>query len=165
MTDLLVRLYALPDLVPELERVRAQNISVRRGIAPEKHIVAAWVGATFNAHWQSETEVAFSSNPVTCWIAISEKRVVGFACWDATYRGFFGPTGVDETQRGKGIGKALLLACLHDMYAAGYAYGIIGAAGPIEWYKQTVGAVEIPDSTPGIYGGMLRQPEGEQHER
>ena len=46
-----------------------------------------------------------------------------------TAKAFFGPTGVDETYRGKGIGKALLLVCLHDMYAQGYAYGIIGDAG------------------------------------
>lgn len=156
MTDLLVRLYALPDLAPEIARVRAHNVEIRRGIAPEKHLVADWVGKTFGAHWQSETEVAFSRSPVTCWVAIAEKRVVGFACWESTYKGFFGPTGVDESQRGKGIGKALLFACLHDMYAQGYAYGVIGAAGPIDWYKQTVGAVEIPDSTPSIYGGMLR---------
>jgi len=157
MTDLLVRLYALPDAAPDLARARAAGVDIRRGLAPEKHIVLEWVNATFGAHWASETDVAFSRSPVTCWVATHEGKCVGFACWDATYKAYFGPTGVDESQRGKGIGKALLLVCLHDMYAAGYAYAIIGAAGPIDWYKQTVGAVEIPDSTPSIYRGMLRK--------
>lgn len=157
MTDLLVRLYALPDVAPDLARVREHNVDIRRGIAPEKHIVTQWVGATFGPHWASETDVAFNRSPVSCWLATFENRLVGFACWDASYKAYFGPTGVDEAQRGKGIGKALLLVCLHDMYAAGYAYAIIGAAGPIDWYKQTVGAIEIPDSTPSIYRGMLRK--------
>ncbi|MEO8397022.1 MAG: GNAT family N-acetyltransferase, partial [Chloroflexota bacterium] len=54
------------------------------------------------------------------------------------------------------IGKALLLACLHDMLAQGYGYAIIGWAGPVEFYVNAVGAIEIPDSRPGVYRGMLR---------
>jgi predicted N-acetyltransferase YhbS len=81
--------------------------------------------------------------------------VVGFACHDTTYKNFFGPTGVDESQRGRGLGKALLLACLHAMAAQGYGYAIIGGVGPAEFYAKTVGAVEIEGSTPGIYKGVL----------
>jgi GNAT superfamily N-acetyltransferase len=63
---------------------------------------------------------------------------------------------VDETYRGRGIGKALLLACLHDMWAQGYGYAIIGWAGPVDFYIRAVGAIVIPDSSPGIYRGMLK---------
>ena len=42
------------------------------------------------------------------------------------------------------------------MYTVGYAYAIIGDAGPVEYYKKTVGAVEIPNSHPGIYKNMLK---------
>jgi len=48
------------------------------------------------------------------------------------------------------------MACLHDMYSKGYGYGIIGGVGPAEFYTKISGATLIPDSTPGIYGGMLR---------
>lgn len=85
-----------------------------------------------------------------------EDKLVGFACYDATCKGFFGPTGVDDVCRGKGVGTALLLACLHDMRAQGYGYAVIGGAGPVAFYEKTVGAIEIPDSKPGIYKGMLR---------
>ena len=33
----------------------------------------------------------------------------------------------------------------------GYAYGIIFAAGPVDFYAKTVGATVIPDSEPGIF--------------
>lgn len=80
--------------------------------------------------------------------------MIGFACYNATAKGFFGPTGVSPEARGLGAGKALLIAALHAMREDGYGYGIIGAAGPTEFYAKTVGATEIPDSVPGIYRGM-----------
>ena len=82
--------------------------------------------------------------------------MIGFASYDATRLGFFGPTGVSEVTRGRGTGGAVLMACLHDMYAKGYGYGIIGGVGPAEFYTKISGATLIPDSSPGIYGGMLR---------
>ena len=159
MPDLLVKLYTLPEVAPEIARLRHSGIDIRRAIAPEKRVVANWTHAHFSILWASEVDVAFSRSPVSCWVAGDDRTCVGFACYDATCKGFFGPTGVDETYRGRGIGKALLLACLHDMAAQGYGYAIIGAAGPVDFYKQSVGAIEIPDSSPGIYRGMLRDPE------
>ena len=155
MTDLLVKLYTLPPLEPVLAQQQAQGVTIRRGLAPEKHLVIDWVGRRFSPAWASECDVAFSRQPVACFIALAGDQLAGFACHDATYSNFFGPTGVDQAQRGRGIGQALLLACLHAMAAQGYAYAIIGDVGPAEFYTKTVGAIEIPDSTPGIYGGLL----------
>lgn len=156
MTDMLVKLYALPPLHPEIEEQRALGIDIRRTLPPEKHVVVAWVKKHFNDHWGSETERAYSNHPVSCFIATLDGKMIGFACYDATARGFFGPTGVAEVARGKGTGKALLLACLHDMYVQGYGYAAIGGVGPAEFYAKVAGAVEIPDSTPGIYRGLLK---------
>lgn len=157
MQDMLVRLYDLPDKQPVIDAVKAQGIDIRRGLAPEKHIVTAWIDKHFSNYWVSEAEVAFANHPVSIWLATHEGKCVGFACYDTTSRAFFGPTGVDETYRGKGIGKALLLVALHDMYAQGYAYGIIGDPGPTEFYEKAVGAIPIPGSSPGIYRGMLHK--------
>jgi len=157
MTDMLVKLYALPPLGAALERQASQGITIRRAIAPEKHHVLAWVRQHFSEFWVSETDSAFANRPVSCWLAVEGPSLIGFGCYDATAKGFFGPTGVSEAARGRGTGAALLIACLHDMRAQGYGYGIIGGVGPIEFYARTVGATVIDDSTPGIYGGMLRQ--------
>ncbi len=156
-SDMLVKLYALPDLAPSMQRQAQAGVIIRRAIPPEKHIVVDWVRETFAKAWGSETEVAFSRHPVSCFIAVDDENLIGFACYDATYKGFFGPTGVDETKRGRGTGEALLLACLHAMHAEGYGYAIIGAAGPTDFYAKTVGAVAIEGSWPGIYRGMLRE--------
>ena len=39
-------------------------------------------------------------------------------------RGFFGPTGVMESETGKDMGKALLLGCLWGMREMGYVYTV-----------------------------------------
>jgi hypothetical protein len=49
-----------------------------------------------------------------------------------------------------------LLASLHGLRELGYVYAIIGGVGPIEFYQKTVGAIIIPDSSPGIYSDLLK---------
>jgi ribosomal protein S18 acetylase RimI-like enzyme len=153
--DMLVKLYALPDSQAAYDRLRAAGITLRRGLAPEKHKVIAWVRQNFSEAWASETEVAFSRQPVSCFIAVQQKKILGFACHDATCPNFFGPTGVDPNARQSGIGKALLFACLEDMKQQGFGYAIIGGVGPAEFYAKAVGAVAIEGSEPGIYRGLL----------
>ena len=41
-----------------------------------------------------------------------EKELIGFACYEATARNFFGPMAVLESERKKGVGRALLLKAL-----------------------------------------------------
>ena len=96
--------------------------------------------------------MAFANKPVSCFIATHEDKIVGFAAYECTRRNFFGPTGVAEEYRGRGIGTALLLACLYAMQDMGYVYAIIGGAGPVDFYKRVVGAIVIPfDEGMGIY--------------
>ena len=86
---------------------------------------------------------------------IIEKKLIGFAVYDSTYRNFFGPTGVTKAARGLGTGKALLFVCLYAMKALGYGYAIIGGVGPAEFYEKAVGAKMIEGSEPGVYRGVL----------
>jgi len=49
----------------------------------------------------------------------------------------------------------LLIATLKGMREAGYHYAIIGGAGPVAFYRKKLDVLEVPDSEPGIYAGML----------
>jgi len=157
MTDMLVRLYALPALDAVIQRQHEKEIVIRRGLAAEKHVVLKWVIDHFSANWHSECDVAFAHVPISCFLATKNNVLVGFACYDVVRRGIFGPTGVHEAARGQGTGTALLIACLHDMWAQGYGYAAIGDVGPAEFYQKAVGATVIADSTPGVYFDMLRE--------
>ncbi|MDD5675655.1 MAG: GNAT family N-acetyltransferase [Chitinivibrionales bacterium] len=159
MHDMLVKLYELDGFLKRAGAI-APDITIRKPIGPEKHVVMEWVAKKFNNAWKSETDVALSNDPATCLIAIVGneliKELVGFACYDATARGFFGPMGVAGPHRKKGIGRALTLAALADMRSHGYGYAIIGGVGPAEFYRTIAGAVDIEGSTPSIWKTWLQ---------
>lgn len=153
--DMLIKLYELPAaFIPTLPA----GIDLRKPIGPEHRLMVDWVGQQFGPGWASEAEVALANRPTSLFMASQVGQPVGFACYDATARGLFGPIGVTPALRGHGLGEALLLACLHDMRAAGYAYAVAGWVGPFEFFRRVAGAAEIPGSEPGLYRGMLTQP-------
>ena len=155
MADMLIKLYELEDDWQFLTKQQALGITLRKPIGPEKHAIISWVSGHFGAGWASETDVALSNKPATCFVAVKKANIIGFACYDATALGFFGPIGVEKSHRKKGTGTALLTACLLDMKLKGYGYAIVGAVKDTDYYKNAVGAIEIPDSSPGFYKTQL----------
>ena len=153
--DLLVNLYSRR-LAASAKRIESVEATIRVALPPELHLIQRFVRYTFSEYWVSEVTVAMSHQPPGCLIAIADDKLVGFACYDATARGFFGPLGVAEDQRGKSIGLALLVRTLEAMKTQGYAYAIIGAAGSHDFYAKAVGAVPIEADREDIYQGLLR---------
>ena len=152
MPDLLVNLLKLTALEPLAD----QGVNVRRAQLFEITPVREFIENNFSVAWADEISVGFANKPVTVFIATRNRGVVGFAGYECTRKAFFGPTGVAESERGRGVGKALLMASLWGLRELGYVYGIIGAAGPVEFYQEAVGAIVIPDSEPGIYTDLLK---------
>ncbi len=155
---MLVRLYELPDGAPLRAGLEGQGVIIRSCRPYERHILADWVGQHFSPKWVSECKVAMGHQPVGCVIATRGRRILGFACWDATARGFIGPMGVGAEARGLGLGRALLVTALEQMQAFGYAYAVIGGVGPADFYARCVGATPIERSSPGIYVDILPDP-------
>lgn len=155
MSDMLVKLYECPPAAPEVARLREGGVACRRAESFEGAAVLQFVKRHF-PNWADELLAGFAAVPPTVYIATEAGRVSGFACFNATRPNYFGPTGVAEAARGRGIGRALLLLCLESLAAEGYAYAIIGGVGPASFYEKAVGATIIPGSEPGIYGDMAR---------
>ena len=156
MVDMLVKLYDLPN--ENISGMIPDKIEIKRALAPDKSTIVKWVKKVWGDKWASECDVSFANKPVSCFIALEEKKnIIGFACYEATCKNFFGPTGVDAKFRGKGIGKALLFKCLSSMREDGYGYAIIGGVGEeaLKFYSQTVNAIPIEGSAPGIYKSMI----------
>lgn len=156
--DLLVRLYALPDPAAVYERPTHAGVTIRRLEAWDRFELQRFIAAHFGETWAAEADLAFSrGHPITGFVAIRDGVIAGFAVYECTRRGYFGPTGVREDLRGAGAGAALLLRCLEAMRDLGYAYTIIGGAGPSEFYVKTCGATPIEGSEPGIYADLYRE--------
>ena len=160
--DMLVPLYKLAEVEDRVTRVADLGITIRRAMSYEREQIIDWVGQFFAIEgpgWASECGVALSRVPATCHIATRDGQLLGFACFDATAKGVFGPTGSDPNSRGEGIGAALLQVSLAAMREAGYAYAVVGGAGDHvkRFYEKVAGAVEIDDSEPGMYQDRLSQ--------
>jgi GNAT superfamily N-acetyltransferase len=158
MADMLIKLYELETPEPFEADQKALGVALRKPIGPEKHAIIAWVFDQFGDAWASEVDVALSNQPCTCFVAVKGTQIIGFACYDATALGFFGPVGVAKSHRKNGTGRALLNACLLDMKNRGYGYAIVGGVTDTDFYKHTVAALEIPDSEPGIYRSRIKGP-------
>ena len=172
MSDLLVRLYDLPPLAPVVAEVDRHGIEIRRALANERPQVTTFAREHGSEGWAAECEASFARMPLACFVAaerrgaemtgprlpLASHTLIGFACYEATCRNFFGPELVHEQHRGRGVGKALVLAALHAMRAEGYAYAIIGWASSIDFYRKAVGATVIEGSKVGIYPAPLAAP-------
>ena len=156
MPDMLVNLLKLPPIESTVNELAQRGIVVRRAQPFEITPVLELIERQFSVAWADEISVGFSNKPVSVFIATFDGQVVGFAGYECTRRSFFGPTGVIEEMQSRGIGTALLLACLGGLRDMGYVYAIIGGAGPVQFYQTVVGATVIPESDPGIYTDLLQ---------
>jgi len=152
MPDMLVKLYALPDASTYDARVAAAGIVVRRMEAWDRFALRRFINQHFGEQWGAEADFAFThGHPVTGFVAVKDGEIAGFAVYECSRRGYFGPTGVREDLRGAGAGAALLFRCLESMRDMGYGYAIIGWVGPAEFYARICGATTIEGSDPGAY--------------
>lgn len=156
MQDMLVPLLSLPSCEELCEKLyREENIVIRRAMIPDMYRVLEFVEKNSGLSAKGEAAVCFTNKPVTCFIATRYDEILGYSCCEATARDYFGPTHVLDSERGKSIGKALLIRALEALKDMGYVYAIIGGAGPFGFYEKCVKAVKIENSTPGFYKDML----------
>ena len=94
------------------------------------------------AIWRFEASKAFDADPPTIFIEEVDGEIAGFAAHDVNNRGlgFFGPTGVKESMRGRGIGCRLLHASLADLGRLGYQRVVIPWTDALSFYAKCCGA-------------------------
>jgi len=151
MADLLVRLLDLPQK-PKL----AEGLIIRRPLSAEAGIIADWVTAHFNRGWADEIAPAYSRQPISLPIAQRGQTLLGFAAYNVTAPGFFGPTGVVDHARSQGIGAALVWAAMDGLRALGHVYAFIGDSADDAFYARNCGAITLPGLGTSLYAHMLQ---------
>ena len=104
MPDMLVKLYDLPEDA-QTACPRDESVQIRRAMAPDKFRVVEWVKEHSGLSAAGECDVCFARPAVSCFIATRGKKILGYACYDATAPDFFGPTRVLDEEQGGGIGR------------------------------------------------------------
>ena len=154
MADMLINLYEVDyNQLKELDN----RIKIKKVLAPDRRKVIKFVKQNFNENFVDECIASLSNNPITCYIAVKDFNIVGFISYEATAKNFVGPMGIMESERKKGIGKALMLKCLLSMKEMGYAYAIIGSSSEknIKFHQKVSNAQVISSDTLGIYTRMV----------
>ncbi len=121
--------------------LRDKGIVLRRAEPGDRVTMAEWMRRHFPGGWELEVDLTFSFDPIPLWLAFREDAVVGFAMYNVElFDGGFGPTGVDASLRGTGVGRALLLRTLADVETHGHEECEIAWVGPVGFYARVVGA-------------------------
>jgi mycothiol synthase len=136
---------------------RARGYEIRRARQPEYELLQA-VQTEFGNAWPFEVARALGYQPITgqtvatsqsfqgvsgVHVALLDDTYCAFAAHDGNNRGlgWFGPTGTWPDHRGKGLGEALLLACLVDV-AVDHERCEVAWIGPRPFYEKSAGIVE-----------------------
>jgi GNAT superfamily N-acetyltransferase len=116
---------------------------VRRPAYDEAERVLAFVERAFGRVWRFEAAKAFERELPPAFISEAGGEIIGFAVHDVNNRGlgWFGPTGVDATMRGRGVGGRLLVASLGDLQRLGYDNAVIPWTDALEFYRKVAGAI------------------------
>ncbi len=132
------------DTLPPITDVAGYTLC--RVDATTRALALDWIGRRFAPVWALEAGRALDGPRRALHVAFLDgdyAAPVAFAAADGNNQGlgWFGPAGTDGAHRGKRLGEALLLRCLHDVRGLPEA-GVIAWIGPKEFYRKTVGAVE-----------------------
>lgn len=125
------------------ERCRAAGYVVRRANPDEGDLLFA-VAHDFGGAWPWEIGMAMAGDPPAVHVALDPNSITApyaaFAAHDGNNRGlgWFGPAGTWTAHRGKGLGEALLLACLVDV-AEHHPTCEVAWIGPREFYQRSAG--------------------------
>ncbi|HUJ15127.1 MAG TPA: GNAT family N-acetyltransferase [Thermoanaerobaculia bacterium] len=116
---------------------RVQSAARRSPLAARRNEVLAFIEKHFGAIWRFEAAKA-----KTIFHVEEDGEIAGFSTHDANNRGlgWFGPTGVAKSHRGRGLGRELLLASLADLGRLGYHRVVIPWTDAIEFYRKSCGA-------------------------
>jgi GNAT superfamily N-acetyltransferase len=113
---------------------------VRRARGDEAAALHAAIAEEFGGAWPFEAVRALAVDGVHVAIKMGDPGYAAFAAHDGNNQGlgWFGPAGTWAGHRGRGLGEALLRACLRDV-AAAHPQCEVAWIGPRRFYEQSAG--------------------------
>ena len=120
----------------DAQRIKAN--SLRKAGAKDAAAIELFLRKDF-PHWVWEAGAALRKG--TVFISSGgQGQITGFACANGTQKGWFGPMGTTEGERGKGLGRLLMWKCLEVLKKQGVKAARIPWVGPIPFYARYANA-------------------------
>ncbi len=117
-------------------------------------VVIRWVEKTFHSIWAIETSLVRGKNTSGVIVAEYSNEIIGFSVYGATATYRFGPIGIEQSHRGKGIGEVMLYMTLKKMREIGNRYIIIPWTSHLYFYAGVPGISKIRKYL--IYGKQIK---------
>ena len=151
-SDLIVNLYD-----NNLEYNKYEDITIERIFPTDFGMLDDFIGKHFSSGWQNEVKAGLYQPNPTVIVAVKNHQIIGFAGYDCSAKGYFGPTGVDPLFQKQGIGTALLLVTLKAMRDAGYGYAVIGGVSEelVTFYSKHLKLVKF-EREHSVYDRMIK---------
>lgn len=123
------------------ERCRSDGYAVRRAGMSDASTLTDVIGREFSIPWAFEVERALGKPSGVHVAETATGELAAFAAHDGNNRGlgWFGPAGTLHAHRKKGLGEALLIACLADVAHAGHERCEVAWIGPRAFYERSAG--------------------------
>ena len=106
----------------------------------------SWVERKFSPFWSNEVEFALKRDSPSVFVASNETgELLGFATINGLAPGRFGPAGVSDSQRGKGIGTVLLYDAFQALKDQGFPKAVVHWTDHLFFYTQVPGLCGVRD--------------------
>jgi mycothiol synthase len=123
-------------------QLQQDGITVRRLTQADREPFCIYMQQHWNQGWLDETLNSYQNNPISAFLAFQHNQICGFAAYNSEgFAGHFGPTGTNESLRGKGIGRVLFYYCMRDLADQQLANAEVVWVGPISFYTRIAGAI------------------------
>jgi ribosomal protein S18 acetylase RimI-like enzyme len=125
-----------------IAKAGTKGYEVRRANPDETALLDA-VQKEFGGAWPFELQRALGHDPCGVHVALYDGEYCAFAAHDGNNRGlgWFGPTGTWPAHRGKGLGEAVLMACLVDV-GKEHPFCEVAWIGPRPFYDKVAGIAQ-----------------------
>ena len=123
------------------ERCRDAGYTVRRAGMSDAPALVDVIGRELSLAWAFEVERALGAPSGVHIAETGDRQLAAFAAHDGNNRGlgWFGPAGTLAAHQKRGLGEALLIACLADLAAAGHTTCEVAWIGPRGFYERVAG--------------------------
>jgi len=142
--ELDLRRFYIPARIMRRENELVNNgFLFRKARSQEKRELVGWIRDTFSPFWAYEVSCCFGEDSTSVWLAEHEGAIVGFAAYSSLEPDWFGPIGVDQKVRRKGIGTVLLYKAINSLRLNGHRLITIPWTDLLFFYSQLPGIVAI----------------------
>jgi len=136
--------FTVPRRIIRLEKMLIdERIVFRKPSFAEKSKVQEWIEGRFGKFWTYEVGEAFRAPTPKVWVAEKGDEILGFSAYSALERYWFGPIGVSDQIKHKGLGTVLLFKTLDSMREEGCSTACIPWTGHLFFYTQVPGIMGV----------------------